>query len=172
MSPIPPLGLVQKLSQFDKDLRIRWATHQKLWLIELKAKERQPGYLAEKPSAFGTTPRALDAWDSWRQGYVYVTKLRHPIEYPWEFIAAHLKHLSLEAHQAKDRLLERLEAAEAEEEAAIKRAWDVGNEAAAKQIYDDMSWAEGRTVSLNQPGAHPKEEAREGYVVVDRRVTA
>jgi hypothetical protein len=170
---MPPLGLVQKLALFDKDLRIRWATHQKCWLIELKAKERQPGYLAEKPSAFGTTPRALDAWESWRQGYVFVTKLAHPITYPWEFIAAHLKHLSLEAHQAKDELLRRLEAAEAEDEAATKRAWDVVNEQGAKEIYDRLQWDNKRVISTHVAGDNPLRAEHDGFVTYDRRkVTA
>ena len=55
---------------------------------------------------------------------------------------------------------------------AAKRKWAVGNEAAAKQLYDDFAWEQGRRVSLNQPGPHPKIEPREGFSVVDRRVRA
>jgi len=173
MNPMPPLSLVQNLQRLDPLLRIRWATHGKHWLIEVKARERQPGWLAEKPSAFGTTPRALDAWDGWRQGYCYVTKLRHPIEYPWDFIAAHLKHLTLEAHQAKDELLRRLDAAEAEEEAETKRAWDTINEQGAREIYDRLAWDTKRQISTHVAGDNPLRTEHDGFVTYDRRgVTA
>ncbi len=172
MSPIPPLGLVAALARFDKDLRIRWGTHQKLWLIEVKAKERQPGWLAEKPSAFGTTPRALDAWAGWREGYCFVTQLAHPITYPWEFLAAHLTHLSLEAHQAKDALIARLDEVERQQEAATQREWDLVNEAGAKELYDRLCWTQGREISTHVAGPNPHAEPRDGYTLFDRRVSA
>lgn len=169
MTPTPDPGLVANLRRLDPDLRLRWGRHQALWLIELKAREREPAWLAERPNPMGSTPRAMDTWEGWKDGYMYVTRLAHPITYPWAFIAEHLTHLSLEAHRAKDALLERLEAAEAEDEARAKRAWDVVNEAGAKEIYDRLAWDQGRRVSLATPA--PREEPREGYVVVDRRVT-
>lgn len=172
MNPIPPLSLVQNLALLDKDLRIRWGRHQAVWLIELKVKERQPAYLAEKPNPMGTTPRAKDWWESWVDGYAFVTKLAHPIVYPWDFIAAHLKHLSLEAHQGKAELLRRLDAAEAEDEAKAKREWARINETGAKEIYDRLAWDTKREISTYVGTSAPKEEARDGYVVVDRRVTA
>lgn len=170
--PRPPDGLVDNLRRFDPALRLRWGRHQELWLIEVKLPPRAPQLHAERPSPIGRTPHALDWWEGWKDGYLYVTQMRHPIEYPWDFIAAHLKHLSLQADHAKDALLDRLDAAEAAEEAAADRAWQVNNEAAAKQLYDDFAWDQGRRVSLNEPGAHPKEEARDGYIVLDRRVKA
>lgn len=171
-APLAPNWLVEHLRRFDSDLRLRWGAHQEKWLIEVKARERQPDYLKEKPSAVGTTPRALDWWDGWRDGYVYVTALAHPVRYPWEFIASHLTHLSLEAHRSKDALLDRLDAAEAEDEARAKRTWNTANEAGAKELYEMLAWDQGRRVSLNEPGANPLLEQRDGYVVVDRRVSA
>jgi hypothetical protein len=164
---------VEGLRQYDSALRLRWGIHQRCWIVEVRARgERQPQWQQERPSPIGTSPRALDWWSGWKDGYLFVTKLAHPIPYPLEFVLAHLKHLSLEAHQAKDRLIERLDAAEREEEMAAKRAFAVGNEAAAKQLYDDWSWEQGRRVSMNQPGLNPHIEARDGFSVVDRRVRA
>ena len=172
MSPSPPDGLVEHLRRLDPQLRLRWGRHQAKWLVEIKAREREPAYLAERPSPIGTTPRALDWWEGWKDGYVYVTALAHPIRFPWPFIAHHLKHLSLEAHQAKDRLIERLDAAEAEQEASKKREWNTINEAGAKELYEAFAWEQGRRVSLHQPAPSVKEEPRDGYVLRDRRVVA
>jgi hypothetical protein len=174
MSPSPPDGLVENLRRLDPDLRLRWGRHQAKWIIEVKVQERLPQREQERPSPVGTSPRALDWWEGWTAipPGLYVTALPQPCPFPWDFIAAHLKHLSLEAHQAKDRLIERLDAAEREEEMAAKRKWAVGNEAAAKTLYDDFAWEQGRRVSLNQPGANPKIEPRDGFSVVDRRVRA
>jgi hypothetical protein len=173
MSPSPPDGLVENLRRLDPQLRLRWGQHQAKWIIEVRARgERQPQWQQERPSPIGTSPRALDWWSGWKDGWLFVTALAHPIAYPWEFIAAHLKHLSLEAHLAKDALVERLDAAEREEEAAAKRKWATGNEAAAKTLYDDFAWEQGRRVSLHQPGSSVKEQARDGYTVLDRRVRA
>jgi hypothetical protein len=169
VSPSPPDGLVENLRRLDPDLRLRWATHQQVWLVELQVKERQPSYLAEKPSAVGTTPRALYWWDSWRLGRIFVTKFTHPIRFPWEFLAAHLKHLSLEAHHAKDALLERLDEVERQEEVAAKRKWDVGNEAAAKTLFDDWGWEQKRKISTFVPGENPHVTSCDGFVVYDRR---
>lgn len=170
-SPIPDLGLVQHLARLDKSLRLRWATHQKKWLIELKVREREPQWLAERPNPMGTTPRAKDTWDGWKDGYMYVTALSHPITYPWAFIAEHLKHLSLEAHHAKTALVERLDAAEAEDEARVTRDWALKNETGAKELYDRLQWSEKREISTFVAGPNPNVEQREGYAVVDRRVT-
>jgi hypothetical protein len=173
MSPSPPDGLVENLRRLDPELRLRWGQHQHKWIIEVRARgERQEQWQQERPSPIGTSPRALDWLEGWKAGYFYVTALAHPIVYPWPFIAAHLKHLSLEAHHAKDALLERLDEAERQEELAAKGPWKVANEAGAKTLYDDLAWEQGRRVSLNQPAPSVKEEPREGYTVRDRRVTA
>jgi hypothetical protein len=172
IAPAPPDGLIDHLRRFDPMLRLRWATHQAKWLIEIQLPPRSPALRAERPSPLGTSPRALDWWDGWKDGYLYVTALAHPITYPWEFIAAHLTHLTLNAHLAKDALMGRLDEAERLEEVSVDRAWDVVNEAGAKTLYDDMAWESGRRVSMNDAGRPAKEEAREGYVVMDRRVTA
>lgn len=169
-APASPLGLVGQLRQFDPALRLRWARHQACWLIELHVPEQLPAWRQERPNPFGSSPRAKDEWEGWKDGYLYVTKLSHPIEYPWDFIAAHLTHLTLRAHHAKTALLERLEAAEAEAEAAAKRDFATQGEAAAKELYDRLAWDQGRRVSLQQPGENPLLEAREGFVVRDRRV--
>lgn len=172
MNPTPDPGLVRNLAALDPALRLRWGRHQKKWIIDVRAEARQPSWQQERPNPLGESPRALDWWEGWKAGYLYVTALAHPIAFPWEFIAAHLKHLSLEAHRAKDALIDRLDEAEREQEAAAKRKWAVGNEAAAKQLYDDLAWEQGRRVSLHQPGSHPKEESRDGFVIRDRRVLA
>jgi hypothetical protein len=172
MSPSPPDGLVENLRRLDPQLRLRWGQHQHKWIIEVKAQERLPQREQERPSPVGTSPRALDWWEGWVGGYLYVTALPQPCPFPWDFIAQHLKHLSLEAHHAKDALLERLDAAEREQEAVAKRKWAVGNEAAAKTLYDDFAWEQGRRVSMNQPAPSTKIEPREGFSIVDRRVRA
>ena len=169
MSPSPPDGLIENLRRLDPTLRLRWATHQHKWLIEVKARERQPSWQAERPSPIGTTPRALDWWEGWKDGYVYVTALAHPIRFPWPFIAHHLKHLSLEAHQAKDRLIERLDAAEAEQEASTKREWSTVNEAGAKELYDRLQWDNKREISTYVAGPNPHLVQRDGFTVYDRR---
>jgi len=172
MNPIPPLNLVAALARFDRDLRIRWARHQRHWVIEIRARERQPARVAEKPSPFGTTPRAMDTFEGWKDGWLYVTKLPQPIPYPIDFILSHLKHLSLEAHQAKDELIRRLDAAEAEEEAATKRAWDVVNEQGAKELYDRLQWDNKRVISTHVAGPNPLRHEQDGYVVYDRRTVS
>ena len=102
MSPSPPDGLVENLRRLDPELRLRWGQHQHKWIIEVRARgERQEQWQQERPSPVGTSPRSLDWWEGWSSGFLHVTALAHPIAYPWSFIAAHLKHLSLEAHHAK-----------------------------------------------------------------------
>jgi hypothetical protein len=135
--------------------------------------ERQPGRIAEQPSPFGTTPRARDTWEGWQQGWLFVTKLPHPIPYPTDFVLAHLKHLSLEAHQAKDALLARLDEAEAEDEARTKREWSVKNEQGAKEIFDRLAWDTKRTISTHVAADNPLRVEHPGFVTYDRRtVTA
>jgi len=169
MSPTQAPHLVRALHAFDPQMRWRWARHGKHWVIELKMPERQPAWLLERPNPFGQTNRAKDTWEGYKDGYLYVTKMKHPVEYPWAFIADHLRHLSLEAHQAKDALIARLDAAEAEEEAAIQRKWATGNEAAAREIFDRMAWDTKRQISTHVAGPNPLRSEHEGYVVYDRR---
>jgi len=173
MSPTPPLNLVAALARLDRDLRIRWARHQRHWVIEIKMPERQPARVAEKPNPFSTTPRGMDTWEGYKEGWLYVTKLPHPIPYPTDFILAHLKHLSLEAHQAKDALIQRLEEAEAEDEARNLREWAVINEQGAKEIYDRLQWDNKRQISTHVAGPNPLRVEHEGFTTYDRRkVTA
>lgn len=167
----PDKGLVENLRRLDPDLRLRWGRHQHKWMIELRVPEQHPSWVQERPTVESNDdPRYLDVQEGWKDGYVYVTMLPHPIPYPWDFIAAHLKHLSLRAHRAKDRLVERLEEAEAKDQASKWREWVNVNEAASKDLYDMLAWDQGRTVSLAEVGPSVREEAREGYVVLDRRV--
>ncbi len=173
MNPIPPLAIVRDLAAYDKSLRIRWGQFQKLWIIETKMAERQPGYLAERPNPLGHTPRAKDWWDGWSQGYLFVTQLPHPIPYPTEFVIAHLKHLSLEAHRAKDAIISRLDAAEAEDDARMAREWARVNETGAKEIYDQLQWDQKRAISTHVAGENPHRTEHDGFVTYDRRtVTA
>ncbi len=169
MNPVPPLNLVAALARFDRDLRIRWARHQRHWVIEIKLPERQPGRVAERPNPFSETPRGKDTWEGWQQGWMYVTKLPHPIPYPTEFVIQHLKHLSLEAHRAKDALIERLDAAEAEDEARIKREWDVINEQGAKELFDRLAWDSKRQISTHVAGPNPRRVDHDGFTTYDRR---
>jgi len=169
VTPTQAPHLIRALHAFDPQMRWRWATHGKHWVIELKMPERQPAWLLERPNPFGHTNRAKDTWDGYKEGYLYVTKMKHPVEYPWAFIAEHLRHLSLEAHAAKDRLIDRLDAAEAEEEARNQRAWNVINEQGAKELYDRLQWDNKRAISTHVAGPNPLRHEHDGYVVYDRR---
>ena len=170
MSPSPPDGLVENLRRLDPELRLRWGQHQhRVDHRGAGARGAQEQWQQERPSPVGTSPRALDWWEGWSSGFLHVTALAHPIAYPWSFIAAHLKHLSLEAHHAKDALIERLDAAEREEEMAAKRKWATGNEAAAKTLFDDWGWEQKRKISTFVPGENPHITSCDGFVVYDRR---
>lgn len=173
MNPMPPLSLVRDLNALDSSLRIRWGVHQHLWIIETKMQARQPGYLAEKPNPLGNTPRARDWWDGWSSGYLFVTQLPHPIPYPAEFVIAHLKHLSLEAHRAKEAIISRLDAAEAEDEERRLREWARVNEIGSKEIWDRLQWDNKRAISTHVAGPNPDRVEHDGFTTYDRRkVTA
>jgi hypothetical protein len=164
----PPREFVSALRSFDADLRIRWQVRTKLWAIERKMPPRLRTYLAEQPPANPWSgDRSLDLFDGWRDGYVHVMNV-HPSLLDHR-VFAHLAEADAWRKGGMTALVDQIEEEERQREAAFERERHNFHEAAGKDLYDTIAWDEGRRVSLHEP-AEPAGEAREGYVVVDRRV--
>lgn len=168
MNPTPPREFVSALRQYDADLRIRWGVRQQLWIIERDMRKwpRLKQYQGEQP--LGSSDRAQDLYDGWREGYVHVMNV-HPTLLDHRVFRV-LAEADAWRQGGMKVLVDQMEAEEAKADAQFERERHNFHEAAAKDLYETVAWDEKRRVSLNEPAEIG--EAREGYRVVDRRVTA
>jgi hypothetical protein len=164
----PPADLVRQLHDFDSTLRIRWATFSARWLIEVKAAPRQPSWITEQPNP-QRNDKQRDIYQGWLDGYLPVSFVA-PECLRWEQIAPHLRDLVVIGRKNAERLADRLEALDEEDEAKVDKHISAVALDGAKEMYDRMSWADGRTLSMYEPDPLSLMEERDGYRVVDRRV--
>jgi len=163
----PPAGFAADLCRFDDQLRCRWGAHSHQWFIEIKCRERMPGYLEERPNPLGSSPRARDLWEGWQQGYLHVLSVPRDL-LQWDLVGRYLAQYRVASHQDADRLCARLDELDAQWEASIDRQTDTLAEACGHDLYDQFAWDQKRRISTFVPAA--KEEPHDGFIVRDRRL--
>jgi len=169
MSPTPDPSFVADLRSYDPSLRVRWARHRHVWLIDKKVRERQPDFLKERPAEWTRNPGRRDIWESFQDGYVVVLWI-HPSELHWSKVSYWLRRADFQAQGGIEALNRRLDAEQAAEAKTVEREVDNFCETGALQLHDEIAWADGRRVSLATPPppvVHP-----DGFVIQDRRVRA
>jgi hypothetical protein len=164
----PPADFVRQLHDFDSSLRCRWGKHLGQWLIEVKVRERQPSWLRERPNGLGRSARAKDLWLAWMEGYLHVLTV-HPSLLTWDKVAPVLRSIRLEDTGQVAALIRKLDEEDAAWERSTDRLRDNLNEVGASELYDALTWEQGRRVSAFNPEPLATLETREGYKVQDRR---
>ena len=144
--PTPMPGFVASLRGYDPALRVRWATHQAAWFIERRLRERQPQWVREKPSPWGS-PRGLDLWEGWKDGYVHVLSV-HPDLLAWSVVAPELARCDAERAGGFEALNQELDTAEAAWEAEVARERKTKLESMSREFHDQLAWKEGRRVAV------------------------
>jgi hypothetical protein len=165
----PPADLVRELKAYDAELRLRWGVHQKLFVIERKMPPRHKQLLAERPNPW-QSPKGLDLWDGWKDGYVHVLSVHPDLVQNTPLVMQEVAKGDLWRAGGTAAINRRLDAIREQEEREADRAVAHFTEAAAKEVYEDLAWASGRRVAVSTPDPLSTMEARDGYVVNDRRV--
>jgi len=141
-------GFLKDLRAYDPCLRVRWGRHTQRWLIERKLAPRNPQFLAETPNPWGS-PRGLDLYEGFKEGYVHVMSV-HPDLLAWRLVAPELARCDAERAGGFEALNAELDAAEERWQAAIDRERRNFCEAAAKESYEDLTWAQGRRIAVKE----------------------
>lgn len=169
----PPEHFESALRAYDPRLRCRWGARTKVWIIERKMAERSPSLMGEKPSPY-KSPRGLDLWDGWKDGYVHVMNV-HPELLSWSVVEEALTKADIERQGSWERLSKQIDAEQEEEDKAADRITHNWSEAAASDAFDRLQWLLGNRIAT--PFAEPATPLvttyeQDGYVVHDRRVRA
>ena len=144
MTPMP--GFVKDLRSYDPNLRVRWGEHTRMWIIEHKLRPRNPQWVSERPAPWGS-PRGLDLWEGWKDGYVHVLSV-HPDLLAWSVVAPELARCDAERAGGFEALNQELDAAEAAWEAEVTRERKTWLEGASREFHDQLAWKEGRRVAV------------------------
>jgi len=165
----PPADFVRQLHDYDPELRVRWAKHCACWFIEVKARERQPSFLLERPNPLGKSARAKDLWLSWIDGYLHVVSV-HPTLLRWERVYPVLDSVRLADQRKKDELNRILDEVDAEWERETTRQRRDLAEVGASELYDAFAWSFKRRVATYiPPDPLTRLEQHDGFRVTDRR---
>jgi hypothetical protein len=165
LSRIAPGDFVRQLRDAHPDLRVKWAKHTGKWFIELKCLEHDPAWLAEQPRHVGKIARKKDLWLSWHEGYLHVLTVPEDL-LQWDIVAPILERLRTDTFAKAKALADRLDAQFEAEDRASDRLVENLNEVGASELYNSLSWAQKRRVSMASP---PPIEPHDGFRVVDRR---
>lgn len=165
----PPREFVSALRTFDPSLRIRWAVRTGKWFIERRLPERHKQLLSERPNP-RKSDLGWDLYDGWREGWIHVLTVPHALLDHGVF--DELAQADLHRQGGIARINEQLDELEAKWDAAGDRAIDSWSEAAGKEAADRMAWLTGRRVSMHEESRPDRLQARDGYLVNDRRVGA
>jgi len=175
MSPTPPPSIERDLKAYDPTLRLRWGPQTALWYLEKKMDARHPALEKERPNPLGTSPRCRDLWPGYRDGYAAVMCI-HPSLCTSRIVLAALRSGDIHAHDGTDALNRRLDDIQAAEDAALDRQLDTFVEAGSRDLYDRDQWIGKRKAYVPNDEAAVEKitpvEARDGFVIRDRRVTA
>lgn len=163
----PPREFVSALRSFDPALRVRWMARTKMWVIERRMEPQMRTYLTEKPAANPwNSDRSKDLFDGWRDGYVHVMAV-HPSLLDHR-VFGHLEKADAWRQGGMAALAQQIDAEDEAREKAFERDRHNWHEGAGKDLFETIAWDEGRRVAV----AETITEEREGFTVVDRRVTA
>jgi hypothetical protein len=165
----PPAELVRELKAYDPELRVRWGVHQRLWIVERQMPPRHKQLLAERPNPW-QSPKGLDLWDGWKEGYVHVLSVHPDLIRNTPLVMGEVAKGDMWRAGGQAAVNRRLDDLAAQEEREADRAVAHYTEAAAKETYDDLAWATGRRVAMSTPDPLAAMEDRGGYRVSDRRV--
>ena len=140
----PPHGFVRHLQAYDPRLRVRWAVRTTRWVIERQMPERSRAWLTERPSPY-KSPRGLDLWDGWRAGYIHVMGV-DPEMLVWELVEPALAEADTQVQGGFAALNAKLDALEAEREAAADKTIDNWAEAGSHESCDRLAWLLGNQI--------------------------
>jgi len=161
--PAPPKSFVDDLTRRDPELRVRWAVHQAVWFIERKMPPRHQQLLAERPNPW-KSPRGLDLYDGWKEGYVHVLSVEREL-LSWALVAPRLDQFDTWKAGGFDAINRQLDEIDAQWEAEGDRKVANWAEATTSEAYDHLKWQQKQRVDVPV-------EIRDGYVVSDRRAVA
>lgn len=161
----PPEDFVRKLFQFDPALRIRWGHHLQCWVIERRLDERSRQLFSERPNPY-KSPRGLELYEGWKQGYVHVLNV-HPTLLD-QRVFEHLREADTWRQGGMDKFNRVVDEAIAAEEAAADREQKNWNESASREMHDVIQWRSGNRIAMRAPEPEVVDTGL-GFKVVDRR---
>ena len=167
---IAPTTFTDKLARYDRKLRCRWAPRCKLWFIERRMDRLNPQYLGEQPNPY-KSPRGLDLFDGWREGYLNVMAV-HPTLLD-DRVFDTLAQADAWRVGGFNEINRQLDAEQERWERQTDRQAQNFCEEASKEAYDRLAWLQGNrfaTPFAEEPEPKLIETQRVGYKVRLRRV--
>lgn len=168
MTPCPVF--VDQLRLFDPLLRVRWGVRTNLWIIERKMPEQHKQLLSERPSPW-KSPRGLDLYDGWKEGYVHVLSV-HPTMLDTRVFDVLREHDSWHVG-GMEKLSQAFDAIQACEEAQADRAIATWNESASREMHDLLQWGLGNRIGMQPASTGVKQadriEKHDGFTVIIKR---
>jgi hypothetical protein len=163
---IPPRELKRAVSEYDASLKVMWGPRSCMWMI---GKPLPPGLMGVEPKP-RTSPRGLDLNDLWRAGMFHVMNVHPSLATNGPLVKEELARCDAWAQGGMKRLADALEAQDEKDEAANQRHIANTAEALTSDFYDHYQWLEGNRVAVTDPPREAPGEARDGYIVRDRRL--
>ena len=163
-----PEAFVAKLRRFDPQLRVRWGHRTNLWIIERKMPERHIQLVRERPNPFHS-PRGLDIYDGWKDGYVHVLSVHRTLLDDRVFET--LRECDIWAQGGIERMNAKLDDIQAQEQAEGDQVVRAFNESASREAHDQLQWSLGNRVAV-RASEPPLVDTGLGFKVRDRRGTA
>lgn len=145
VNPSPPLEVVTWLRRYDPELRLRWAHRTQLWAIERKCPPSFPGWLKERPNPY-RSPRGLDRFDGWREGYMFVMFCHHDLLGTPAFETT-VRTCDIQAQNGIEEINRQLDAFYADQEVEADRGIDHWAQAAARESHDRLQWLDGNRIA-------------------------
>lgn len=172
MTPSKPYGLIRALRDYDPALRLRWAAHSQMWVVELKAPASFPELHLERGNGPDPKrrPRAADIYDGHVDGYINVMFVHRDLVENTPLVMEHVRDADSWRRGGLKKQADFYDQQDAAEETAQDRERGNVNQSLARDAYDRMAWLRGDRVAVTDP---PKEAPGvmhpDGYVVRDRR---
>ena len=166
----PPPAFVAELRRYDPELRVRFARHQKCFIIDKKMPPRNRRYLQERPTSW-RGPRGRDLWEGWRDGYVHVLNV------PLDMLDARVFEVLAESDSWRQGGMEginrQLDALDAAAERAAEKKVDDWAQDATRESYERLMWLNGHRQRVPDdldshdatPTPEPVVEHHDGFTV-------
>lgn len=167
VTPARPRDTVEALRRYDPRLRLRWAVRTHVWFIERQMPPRSRAYLSEKPNPF-RSPKGLDLFDSWREGYVHVMTVHPDLVGNLPLVLRHLAEADSYRQGSFDALNRRLDEAELGWRAKGDSAVATFVEQATSEAFDRLRWRPATAGDRRAPEVQ-RTEVHEGFVVHVRK---
>ena len=147
-SVTPPREFVSAFRAFDASLRVRWGVRTQQWIIERKMPDRHAQLLRERPCPW-KSPRSLDLYDGWREGYLHVLNV-HPSLLDHRVFDT-LRECDIWAQGTVEKMNKKLDEIQAQERAEADRHIANFNESASREAHDILQWRLGNRVAVTTP---------------------